>query len=93
MKNIGSSEGAEVPQVYIGYENSKIDRPIKELKGFAKVNLLPNESKNVSINVNFKDLQYYDTTNNIWRLENILYNVYVGASSKNIKLKGKFNIK
>ena len=93
VKNIGSSEGAEVPQVYIGYENSKIDRPIKELKGFAKVNLLPNESKNVSINVNFKDLQYYDTTNNIWRLENILYNVYVGASSKNIKLKGKFNIK
>jgi len=81
-----------VPQIYIGYENSKIDRPIKELKGFAKVNLLPNESKNISIIVNFEDLQYYDVTDNIWRLENILYNVYVGTSSKDIKLKGAFNI-
>ena len=92
IKNTGSKEGAEVPQIYIGYENSKIDRPIKELKGFTKVNLLPNESKNITIPVKIEDLQYFDDAKNAWALENITYNVYVGSSSKNIKLKETLNL-
>jgi beta-glucosidase len=92
IKNTGSREGAEVPQIYVGFENSKIDRPIKELKGFTKINLLPNESKNITIPIRIKDLEYFDTTKNTWALEDIQYNIYVASSYKNIRLKGTLNL-
>jgi beta-glucosidase len=87
IKNTGSIEGAEVPQVYIGYENSKIDRPLKELRGFTKINLLSNEAKNITIPVNINTLRYYNTLTHNWTLEKIPYNIYVGSSSNDIKLK------
>lgn len=83
VKNIGEVEGAEVIQLYIGAENSKVIRPVKKLSGFNKINLLPNEDANVEIKCGFDRLKYY--TESGWELEKgITYLAYIGTSS-NIK--------
>ncbi|PYT69650.1 MAG: hypothetical protein DMG39_17940 [Acidobacteria bacterium] len=49
VRNVGPREGAEVAEVYVGDTHSSVPRPAKELKGFAKVNLKPGESKRMSV--------------------------------------------
>ncbi len=92
--NIGGREGAEVVQLYVGYENSSIERPVKELKGFSRVDLKPGEKKRVSFVVRPDDLAYYDAESASWRVEDIEYNGYVGSSSakEDIKLAGSFKL-
>ena len=93
LTNTGEVKGDEVAQLYIGFENSKIDRSVKELKGFDRVTLEPGETKNITIPVKVKDLAYYNVDKKAWEVENMKYNVYVAASSKDIKLKGEFSVK
>jgi beta-glucosidase len=82
VKNIGKMVGDEVVQLYIGFENSKIDRPIKLLRGFSRVNLKPNENKTVEIEVPIKNLSWYNPRTSSWDIEDIKYNLYMGSSSK-----------
>jgi beta-glucosidase len=84
VTNIGDKKGEEVIQLYVGFENSKIDRPKKLLKGFKKVEINPKSTKNVKITVDKNDLAYYNPKNKTWEIEKIKYNIYVGSSS-NIK--------
>ena len=81
VSNIGDMKGEEIIQLYVGLENSKIDRPKKLLKGFEKVELEPKETKNVTIVVNKNDLAYYNPESKTWEIEKIKYNVLVGPSS------------
>jgi len=74
--------GEEVVQLYIGFENSKIQRPIKLLKGFTKAQLQPGEKKTVKIEVNKNDLAWYNPDKMQWDLEDIEYNLHVGGSSR-----------
>ena len=67
--------------MYIGFENSKIDRPLKLLRGFEKIYLLPNEEKQIKLNVPVKDLAYYDEANKDWKIEKMRYVILVGNSS------------
>ena len=83
ITNIGAMEGEEIVQLYIGFENSIVDRPIKLLRGFKRVSLKPYETKSVSIEVKKKDLAWYNPENNTWEVENITYTIYIGASSRN----------
>jgi len=92
LTNSGEVDGNEVPQLYVGFENSKIDRSVKELKGFERVALAPGETKLVTIPIKVKDLAYYNVDKKAWEVENIKYNVYIGASSKDIRLKGEFTV-
>jgi len=82
VKNTGEVSGDEVVQLYIGFENSQIDRPVKLLKGFSRVSLTPNEIKNVKIEVLLKDLSWYNPNSKSWEIEEIDYILYMGGSSR-----------
>jgi beta-glucosidase len=86
ITNSGSVSGEEIAQLYIGYEGSSIDRPVKELKGFGKLFLKPGETKTLSLSVTVKDLAYYNTSSNAWIVEKIKYKVLVGPSSRKEEL-------
>jgi beta-glucosidase len=76
-------------QLYVGFENSSVDRPVKLLRGFKRVALKPKETKTVSIEVKKKDLAWYNPEKNAWEVENIAYTIYIGASSNNKDLLTK----
>lgn len=86
IANIGSKAGKEIIQLYTSYENSSVERAPKDLKGFSKIELQPNETKKVTIQVSAKDLMYWDVSSNSWQLEDIDYLIKVGASSRDIRL-------
>ena len=81
LKNIGNINGAEVVQVYVGKLNSKVKRATKELKGFNKVKLLKDESKNVEIIIDVNKIAFYDESINDWNIEKGDYIIYVGNAS------------
>jgi beta-glucosidase len=82
VTNTGSRAGEEVVQLYVGFPGSKVDRPVKILRGFEKVSLGPGETKRVSLPVRAKDLAYYDTGGQAWVVERLEYTVLVGGSSR-----------
>jgi beta-glucosidase len=93
VKNTGNIAGDEIVQLYIGYKNSSVDRPVKELKGFGKVSLEPEETKTILIKLDTKDLAYYDVKSSSWTVEKLEYVVYIGPSSREDDLlKANFKI-
>lgn len=81
LKNTGSMAGAEVVQLYVGCEGSKVDRPVKVLKDFARVGLAPGEETKVSLSVSKKDMAYFDEDKDAFVTEDIQYIAYVGNCS------------
>lgn len=93
LSNAGKVTGDDIVQLYIGYKKSSVDRPLKDLKGFKRVSLKPGETKTVSIELNTKNLAYYDQEKNGWVVEKIEYIAYCGASSRTEDLlQGTFKI-
>lgn len=90
IKNIGELEGKEIAQIYISLPDSKIYRPLQELKGYKKVLLKPNESKEIEINVPLSSLEVYYKEG--FKLESGIYIVKIGKSSENIVLEKKIEI-
>jgi beta-glucosidase len=88
VRNTGAREGADVAQVYVASPKAKVERPAKELKGFAKVSLRPGESKRVSVQLDGRAFSYYDAEAKRWRAEPGKYEVLVGRSSAQIELRG-----
>ena len=86
LTNTGSVAGAEVAQVYIGCKNSRIYRPAKELKGFAKVFLAPGESKEVTVPLDDKAFRYFDVNTGRFEVETGEYEISVAASVSDVKL-------
>ncbi|TFG17364.1 MAG: glycosyl hydrolase [Promethearchaeota archaeon] len=82
VTNTGKKEGEEIVQLYVGFENSNIERPKKLLKGFHKVLLTPNQTQRVSIEISKKDLAWYNPETKRWEIEDINYSIYMGNSSK-----------
>ena len=83
VKNTGDRDGDEVVQVYVGFENSAVDRPVKQLRGFKRVSLKAGEEKQVEIPVSLEKLKWYDPVCREWKLENMEYTIYTGSSSAN----------
>jgi beta-glucosidase len=79
--NAGNRSGATVIQLYMGFKNSKIDRPKKLLRGFVKVFLDAKERKRVFISCPVEKLEYYNTKTAAFELEPMEYEVYIGTSS------------
>ena len=88
VKNAGNVDGKEVAQLYVGLKNSEVIRPVKELKGFAKVFLKAGETKKVEIAFDDKTFRYFNTLTNKWEVEKGVYDIYVGASVDDIRLNG-----
>ena len=92
IKNIGDVKGKEVAQMYIGLEDSFVFRARKELKGFAKVELEPGEEKEVFIPFDDYSFRYFNVKTNKWEIEEGNYDIYIGASSKDIWLKERLHV-
>ena len=87
VENTGKVKGADVIQLYIGCEGSKVDRPIKVLRDFARVTLEPGECKRIALSVKKDQMAYFDEKANEWKTEDIQYIAYVGDSSRNCELQ------
>jgi beta-glucosidase len=86
IKNVGEFPGKEVVQFYTEKRNSTIERPLQELKSFAKTKLLKNsENDQISVKIPIKELSYWDEKINGWSLEKGGYKIKAGGSSRNIR--------
>jgi len=85
VKNTGSRAGQEVVELYIHDPSPKIDKPVRELKGFAKVALAPGETKTVTIPITPRDLAYFDVPGKQWKADAGDYEIQIGASSRDIR--------
>ena len=89
VANTGNRDGAEVAQVYVAPPKGSVPRPVRELKGFARVQLKPGESKSVTIQCD--DLSYWDPTTKAPAVTPGEYGVSVGDSSRQLFLSGTFS--
>lgn len=92
LKNTGSKAGSEVVQLYVKDLVASVSRPILELKGFQKVYLKSGESKEITVEIPVKELQFLDKEMN-WIVEKGTYRIMVGNSSKNLPLKQNIEVK
>ena len=92
VTNTGSREGKEIVQLYIGDQESSLERPVKELKGFKKVALDPGEMTKVTFEIDEDMLKFYDPAQNGWVLEEGDFTAYIGAASDDIRTTIEFAI-
>jgi len=92
VKNTGAVEGKEIVQLYISPQESKVFRPKQELKGFEKITLLPGQEKEVEISLDRRAFAFYNTAIHDWHIESGLYQIQVGASSRDIRLTSTLQI-
>jgi beta-glucosidase len=90
--NTGSRPGKEVIQVYVADIESSVPRPPRELKGFAVVRLAPGEVAELAMALEDRDLAFWDTTLHSWRMEPGRFEVQVGRSSRDIRLRREFEL-
>jgi beta-glucosidase len=87
VRNTGQRAGAEVVQLYVHDGHSKIDRPTHELKAFSRVELKPGESQTIQFKLNNSAFEYWSPETKEWTMGPGPFEVQVGASSRDIKLK------
>ncbi|MDE1181815.1 glycoside hydrolase family 3 C-terminal domain-containing protein [Paraburkholderia sp.] len=89
VTNTGGLAGAESAQVYVGERGAPVARPIKELKGFGKVFLQPGETQRITVFLNQRSLAYFDVNRSTWVSDAGSFDILVGASSQDIRLRGQ----
>ena len=90
IKNMGTREGAEVAQLYVSDKEASVKRPLKELKEFQRVVLKPGETKTVNFRLDKRSMAFYDVNKKDWVAEPGEFEILIGSSSQDIRLKGKF---
>ena len=93
VKNTGKVAGAEVAQIYVTDDECSVVRPVKELKGFDKVYLNPGESKEVSVRLDEEAFRFFDLGLHKFVVEPGSFTISVGASSADIRLTAKLEVK
>jgi beta-glucosidase len=92
VENTGRVAGEEVVQLYVGYEGSQVDRPVRELKAFQRVALAAGQTKTVPLEFPATDLAFFDVAANEFVVEPIDYLVECGASSRDLPLQARFSV-
>lgn len=92
VKNTGRRKGDEVVQLYVSHLNSEVERAQKELKGFRRVTLEPNQTKTVKMPVKASDLAYWDEAQHGWVVEADQVKFMVGASSADLRLEKTISV-
>jgi len=87
VRNTGKNDSSECVQLYVAPLDSKVARPAKELKGFEKVCLAKGKSASVTIHLGNDAFSYYDTASHSWKVDACNYELQIGASSQDIRLK------
>ncbi|HVR25156.1 MAG TPA: glycoside hydrolase family 3 C-terminal domain-containing protein, partial [Candidatus Polarisedimenticolia bacterium] len=90
VRNSGSRPGAEIVELYLHDGHSSADRPIQELKGFRRVDLAPGESKVVQFTLDRAAMAYYSAPKKDWVTEPGQFEVLVGSSSRDLRMKSSF---
>ena len=86
VKNVGKTAGKEVLQLYVKDLESDVNRPLKELRGFEKVELEVGEEKSVTFILKPDDFKYYSTKYNCWKSDSGDFDILIGSSSRDIRL-------
>jgi len=92
LKNTGQREGDEVVQLYVKHLDSKVARPLKELKGFTRVHLAPQEEKIVRISVPLSRLAYWNAETDRWIVEKDQIEITIGGSSSDARLRKSIRV-
>lgn len=87
LKNTGARDGADVAQLYVGEVSPVVPRPLKELKGFIKVDLKPGESRPMSLLLDRRSFAYYDVNAKGWKVQPGRYSLCLGDSSQSCSLQ------
>ncbi len=87
ITNTGDCEGSETVQIYAGAESARPDDPVKELKGFAKVSLQPQESRRITIPLHGRTFMHYSEEHMQWERDGGAWILYAGASLEDIRCK------
>jgi len=90
VENVGRITGGEVPQLYVGFPASALEPP-KLLKGFTKLDVGPGEQVFVSLPLQVSDVSVWSVDVHAWQEVYGTFQVYVGSSSRDIRLSGSFN--
>lgn len=92
VRNNGSRRGKEVIQLYIADKESSVGRPIRELKGFEKVELEPGQETEVFFTLDKRSFAYYEPQIHDWFVESGVFVVEIGASSRDIRLAAEMKV-
>ena len=87
IKNTGCREGAEIAELYVSELHPAVPRPPRELKAFRRINLRPGEARSVSFDLDQDAFSYYDELGHRWKTNPGDFEIGVGASSRDIRLK------
>ena len=92
LRNSGSRPGAEVVELYVHDGHPSVDRPVQELKAFQRVTLASGETKTVSFTLDRSALAFYSAAKKDWIVEPGQFEVRVGSSSRDVRLRGSFDV-
>ena len=94
VTNTGARAGDEVVQLYVRYPESKVERPQKQLRGFARITLAPGEAKTVTLRLAAADLAYWNAARHAWVVEPGRVELLVGRSSADadVQLRGMVTV-
>jgi beta-glucosidase len=93
VKNTGSRSGAEVAEVYVEEVHPLVPRPVKELKQYARVPLMPGQTQRVAVELDRAAFAYYDVATHNWKVDPGQYEILVGPSSEDIRLRGTVSLR
>jgi beta-glucosidase len=95
VENSGPTKGSEVPQVYVGPPSDTslpVQTTVQKLVGFDRIELGPSEKKRVTVHVSRRELSYWSTQEQSWVLPQGERSIFVGASSRDIRLNGRWQV-
>lgn len=92
IENVSDRDGKEVSQVYVGEYASLVYRPKKELKAFSKDLVKAKKSVKVRAELDFRAFAYWNTARDRWTVEDGVYEIFVGASCVDVRLRAKITV-
>lgn len=93
VTNSGPRAGREVVELYVEAPQGSVPRPVKELKGFAKLSLAPGERQVATFTLTRRALSFYDEASGAWKLEPGRFHVLAGSTSRDIRLRASFDLR
>ncbi len=92
ITNAGAVAGDEVAELYVRDVEASVPRPLQELRGYRKIHLEPGETKTVVFPLSARDLAFWDASAHAWKVEEGAFDIAVGASSADIRLRGGITV-
>ena len=93
VKNTGDAEGKEIVELYVSAPKGKLDKPVKELKAFAKTSsLAPGATEEVTLRFKVSDLASFDESESAWVVDAGEYTILIGSSSSQIQATAKISV-